>query len=349
VTRGNCSILLAAFLASHLRRGAFMRPRSRLIVVLAAVSILPGLAVLDARAGDPVPVAPLVCPDGGYERGDAPPRAHARWCERSSQSGMQRHGPYATWYPSGARQEEGEYRDGLKHGRWTVWTAQGSKESEGEYRGGLQHGRWTIWEHAERAEGEYRDGLREGVWTTWSDNGVKLAEGPYVSGRKQGVWTQWNPDGSKWEEAEFAANQRRGRWVAYQGGVKTFEGAYRNDLPDGRFTTWHPNGQKAGEADFLGGRPSGPFMTWHPNGQKSAEGRYGNDGPEGDFTFWDTQGRRRIVLRFADGRVIEFLVWDGHGRAITDDVERRAERDAYFDGDLNPLLILLAFLGPRVR
>jgi antitoxin component YwqK of YwqJK toxin-antitoxin module len=230
-----------------LRKRAFTRPRPRLIVFLAAVSILPGLRVDNADAGNPVALAQLAvaCLDGGRERGDAPPRGYARWCEKSDPFGVRRHGPYATWHPSGAKKEEGEYRDGWQHGRWTVWTTQGPKESEGEYRNGLKHGRWTTWEQGERTEGEYQHGLREGVWTTWSSSGVTLEEGPYVYGRKQGLWTQWYPDGSKQEQAEFVADQRHGRFIRYRAGIKASEATYRHNFPNGHVTMWHRNGHKS--------------------------------------------------------------------------------------------------------
>jgi len=219
--------------------------RPRLIVFLAAISILQGLGADDADAGNPVALAQLAlaCPDGGRERTDAPPGGYARWCEESGPFGVPRHGPYATWHPSGATKEEGEYLDGWQHGRWTVWTAQGSKESEGEYRNGLKHGRWTTWERGGRTEGEYQYGLRQGVWTTWSNSGVTLEEGPYVYGRRQGLWTQWYPDGSKQEEAEFVADQRHGRFIRYAAGIKTFETTYRRNFPNGHVTMWHRNGQ----------------------------------------------------------------------------------------------------------
>jgi len=319
--------------------------RPRLIVLLAAASIL------GALAGDPAALAQpaVTCPDGGYERGDAPPRGYARWCEKSGPSGVRRHGPYTAWHPSGAKKEEGEYRDGWKHGRWTVWTAQGPKESEGEYRNGLQHGRWILWERGERAEGEYRYGLREGTWTTWSNSGVKLAEGPYVWGRRQGLWTQWNPDGLKQEEAEYAADQRRGRWIRYRSGIKSAEGTYRNNFPDGHFIMWHRNGQKSGEADLRDGHPTGSFTAWHPTGQKSGEGRFSDKGPDGDLTFWDRQGRRRLVFRFMDGALMDLLAWDEHGHAIANADQVREHRDAYFDGQPNDFLIFLAIPGGRGR
>jgi len=335
-----------------LRRRAFTRPRPCLIVFLTAVSILPGLGVDDADAGNPVALAQLAvdCPDGGRERGDGPPRGYARWCEKSGPFGVQRHGPYATWHPSGAMKEEGEYRDGRQHGRWTVWTAQGGKESEGEYRNGLKHGRWTTWERGERTEGEYQYGLREGVWTTWSSSGVTLAEGPYVYGRKQGLWTQWNPDGSKQEEAEFLADQRHGRFIRYSAGIKASETTYRHNVPNGHVTMWHRNGQKSGEADLRDGHPTGAFTAWHPTGLKMGEGQYTADrGPDGDFTFWDPQGRRRVVFRFMNGALVALLAWDEHGRAIANAVEVRQHRDAYFDGHPNDFLMFLAILGGRGR
>jgi len=330
-----------------LRRSAFTRPRPRLIVFLAAISILQGLAADDADAGNPVALAQLAvaCPDGGRERGDAPPRGYARWCEKSGPFGVPHHGPYATWHPSGATKEEGEYLDGWQQGRWTVWTAQGSKESEGEYRNGLKHGRWTTWERGERTEGEYQYGLRQGVWTTWSNSGVTLEEGPYVYGRRQGLWTQWYPDGSKQEEAEFVADQRHGRFIRYAAGIKTFETTYRRNFPNGHVTMWHRNGQKPGEADLRDSRPTGAFTAWHLTGQKMGEGRYTDQGPDGDFTFWDPQGRRRLVYRFMNGALVALLAWDEHGRAIANAVEVHQHRDAYFDGHPNDFLMFLAILG----
>src|SRR5204863_4139173 len=46
----------------------------------------------------------FACPSPARASGDAPRRGHTRWCEM----GAVRHGPYAAWYPSSAKKEEGQ-------------------------------------------------------------------------------------------------------------------------------------------------------------------------------------------------------------------------------------------------
>jgi hypothetical protein len=110
-------------------RNLWLRPGLALptaaLVFLTTVSTPPGPAaaagpwsavVVDAHTGSPIAPAAVAftCPAGAQVAGDAPPRGDARWCEKSGPSGVHRHGPYMAWHPSGAKKEEGEYRDATR-------------------------------------------------------------------------------------------------------------------------------------------------------------------------------------------------------------------------------------------
>ena len=85
----------------------------------------------------------------------------------------EKHGPWVSWYPSGQRHAEGEYRNDVQVGKFTWWYANGQKA----------------------LEGVYIDGEQEGKWVWWHENGQKSILGEYTKGHPSGRWTWWNEDG----------------------------------------------------------------------------------------------------------------------------------------------------------
>ncbi len=99
----------------------------------------------------------------------------------------EKHGPWATWYPSGQMRLQGEYRHDQEHGKFTWWHSNGQKAAEGVYDNGDQKQEWT--------------------W--WHQNGLKSIQGEYNSGGPSGRWTWWQDDGKVAQRADFTHSKGR--------------------------------------------------------------------------------------------------------------------------------------------
>ncbi|MCX6134862.1 MAG: hypothetical protein NTU47_13700 [Ignavibacteriales bacterium] len=133
-------------------------------------------------------------------------------------------GKYESFYPTGARQAAGEFKNGDSVGVWEEWYLYGGKRFEKTYgpRGRVT-GRSVAWmpngdtlevhtcnESGElegrhvvywpdtgemREEGEFRGGKRQGLWQAWYRNGRSKYAREYEAGRSVGTWTEFGQDG----------------------------------------------------------------------------------------------------------------------------------------------------------
>jgi antitoxin component YwqK of YwqJK toxin-antitoxin module len=75
------------------------------------------------------------------------------------------HGPSITWYESGSKESEGEYRDGARSGPWLYWHDNGRLSGRGTFVDGKPDGAWDRFD---------RDGAPAG--TTHYRNGIEVRE-----------------------------------------------------------------------------------------------------------------------------------------------------------------------------
>ncbi|OHB79190.1 MAG: hypothetical protein A2W31_07750, partial [Planctomycetes bacterium RBG_16_64_10] len=96
-----------------------------------------------------------------------------------------------------------------KHGLWTSWYATGQKKLQGEYRHDLQVSTFTWWHPNGQiaAEGTYDEGRQVGKWTWWHPNGQKSIQGEFASGGPSGRWTWWKEDGKVAQRADFSLSK----------------------------------------------------------------------------------------------------------------------------------------------
>lgn len=111
----------------------------------------------------------------------------ARFATYTTEGSDERHGVWASWYPSGQPQMSGSYENDVEVGKFTWWYANGQKALEGNYEDGKPHGTWT--------------------W--WHDNGQKSTEGEYANGSPTGPWTWWQDDGKVVQSADFSNAQEQ--------------------------------------------------------------------------------------------------------------------------------------------
>ncbi|HWB10882.1 MAG TPA: toxin-antitoxin system YwqK family antitoxin [Pirellulales bacterium] len=93
-----------------------------------------------------------------------------------------------------------------KHGVWVSWYQSGQKQMQGEYRNDLQVGKFEWWyENGQIAlRGKYDSGKQVGKWTWWHPNGQKSTQGEYADGNPTGRWRWWDTNGRVHETADLS-------------------------------------------------------------------------------------------------------------------------------------------------
>lgn len=155
----------------------------------------------------------ISCPPGTTERGGAPPKYAATWCEKR---GGVRHGPIVGYTRSGRVLYEGHLADGVWHGIVRGFGADGEPLGAVAIHRGT--GSWKMWHENGRLaeEGAYKAGKKVGAWAAFHDNGAKAVEGTYADGLESGVFRWWSPRGELVAEIEYD----KGR---YHGTARTFD------------------------------------------------------------------------------------------------------------------------------
>ncbi len=80
------------------------------------------------------------------------------------------------FYPNGAKEMEGEYKDGVRHGKWVFWYSTGQKWSEGIYKNGKREQEGIVWHPNGKIQikGIYKDGLMVGEWLHYDSLGIEI-------------------------------------------------------------------------------------------------------------------------------------------------------------------------------
>ncbi len=131
-----------------------------------------------ALAASPVQ---LNCPAGTKQTGGSDATHDMTMCVKSEgpDKGTP-HGPTVLFYPSGAKQAEGQAENGFRSGKWTLYDEKGNKTGTAMFKGGNFHGE-VVELHPNgkvRKVEQYADGLREGTAKEFSADGklVKVTE-----------------------------------------------------------------------------------------------------------------------------------------------------------------------------
>ena len=102
------------------------------------------------------------------------------------------HGTYITWFESGRKFSEQDYRDGKAEGRTTYWHENGQKSAEGMYHQGQPIGTWISWHQNGQKETscDYVNGEKEGRCLWWDDQGKPVDAVEYVHGKPRAI-VEW--------------------------------------------------------------------------------------------------------------------------------------------------------------
>ena len=88
------------------------------------------------------------------------------------------YGKVISYYESGAKLQEGTYKNEIKTGKWVLYYEDGNKAAEGNYKDWEMDGKWMEYHKngAKRGEGNYKNGERDGKWVWYDENEKMLME-----------------------------------------------------------------------------------------------------------------------------------------------------------------------------
>lgn len=214
---------------------------------------------------------------------------HARSCipaHRGAYKLGKKHGPWVSWYQTGAYQEKGSYTEGVKQGLWSFYHQEGNKIKEGQMLDGKEQGMWQEWLHTGQKwrDSEFKDGVRQG-----SDELACLSEnGTWLVDHKERV-----------ESCQrFGYQTIIAQKNYYETGALLRRDTYNlKGEKTGLTQSFHPTGEVLVEGQMIGGRPEGVFKYLKPSGE-----------PMGPSSIIN-QGTGKWVAYHASGKVAEQGEW----------------------------------------
>lgn len=272
------------------------------------------------------------CPDESVVRGyPSVAGALATYCATSLEPSV-RHGPFASFYPSGKLLATGDYMLGDPHGEWRTYHENGQVQSQGQYSMGVRDGAWTF----RRADGallreETLSGGVRRMWTEYDHDaeglvafeafravpgkgavsegraGRRLASGDsltgtFLGGKADGVWEAKTKAGLVTLRLTMAAGFAEGAYSArWSGaGAASAEGQLLKTLPQGEWLLHTRGGQSLAQAVFEKGLLR-KLTVYHESGQIRLAGELLDGAPHGKWTLSRADGSVETTGTYAKG------------------------------------------------
>jgi antitoxin component YwqK of YwqJK toxin-antitoxin module len=207
-------------------------------------------------------------------------------------------GPWRSYHPNGALEEEGQYQQGIKTGRWRTF---------------YDHAQPQGLSPAGEGEVERPVGLKDEL--TFSDQG--MPEGAYLS---------LYEDGTLSVTGAFSGGSRTGPWrFHYQNGQVAIEAHYNMGMRSGPWREWHWLASPKVKGQHLINRKDGVWEEYHNNGKLKAKGRYLKGKKEGPWALFWYSGEpwRTVMYEGGVAREEEPLACEMISGAWSEDLEAR--------------------------
>lgn len=143
------------------------------------------IAVMVAPAAFASSPVKLNCPAGTVQKGGSDARHDIVACVKSGE-GFKPHGPMVFFYPSGAKESEGQAENGFRTGLWTLYDEKGNKTGTAMFKRGNFHGE-VVELHPNgkvRKVEQYVNGLREGTAKEFSEDGRLVKQTEYRNNKE---------------------------------------------------------------------------------------------------------------------------------------------------------------------
>ncbi len=256
---------------------------------------------------------------------------HARSCipaHKGAYKAGKKHGPWATWYHTGAYQEKGSYVDGVKQGTWSFYHQEGNKIKEGVMVDGKEDGTWQEWLHTGQKwrDSEFKQGIRQGEdelnclkqngsWLvdhkervescqrfsyqtiiaqkTYYENGALLRRESYnLQGEKTGLTQSFHPSGELLVEGQMLGGRPEGTFTYLKPSGEPMGPSSIINQGTGKWTAYHASGAVAEQGEWMLGLPTGEWKTFYDHG-----------GLESTMSYREGRRQGRYVRYYRDGTI----------------------------------------------
>ena len=264
---------------------------------------------------------------------------HARSCipaHRGAYKAGKKHGPWVTWYQTGAYREKGMYIDGIKQGNWSLYHQEGNKIKEGLMRDGKEQGTWQEWLHTGQKwrNVEFKDGVRQGVdelaclsldgnWLvdhkertescqrldyrtivakkTYYETGALLRRDTYNNkGGQTGLTQSFHPTGELLVEGQMEGGRPEGTFKYLKPSGEEMGSASTINQGTGKWTAYHASGVIAEQGEWLVGYPAGKWKTFYDHGGLESTVVYQDGRRNGIYKRYYRDGTVELEGKFLD-------------------------------------------------
>lgn len=222
----------------------------------------------------------------------ATPDAFAQTWEGKNDDDGNRHGTWTqTDDGSGITLEIHNYRHGVLHGPASYFHPSGRKNYDTIYKDGVHQGAFTSYHdnenNSQRLKGTHTDGRESGEWTEWHSNGNKRSTINYFNGRPHGAASFYFASGGKETTTEYRNGVLHGPYVGYfdnGDNSQRYEGQHTDNVRSGSWTEWHSNGQMASISNYHAGKLHGSAEFFHRSGQPHYKTNYNLEQHHGPYS-----------------------------------------------------------------
>jgi antitoxin component YwqK of YwqJK toxin-antitoxin module len=245
-------------------------------------------------------------------------------------------GRLVSLFPSGHREFEGEFTNGMLSGAYTRYKdvkGETSLREKGTYNSGILDGPVTLYFDKDKVFAEisvkmgiidgpvkkfhlngsveescqFQAGARVGSCKVFSAEGKTIVSGNYDGGKRQGLWEEWYTNGQPKRVANYQSGKLNGEILSYhQNGKIAKKESYKNNLLDGPSSHYDPNGSIKGSAEYKANVKSGSMKIYYPNGRVEMEANFKDGRKDGlQKKFYDT-GEIAEETNYSEGRQVGF-------------------------------------------
>jgi antitoxin component YwqK of YwqJK toxin-antitoxin module len=187
------------------------------------------------------------------------------------------------FYKNGAKESEGETKEGKKQGRWISYWVEGGKKDEQNFINGIAEGAFVTYfkEGSISSRGSYANGYLSGLYESYYYNGKVERKCIYVNGIIHGKIYTYNDNGILIQEQFFKYGEEEGMQYTFNdSGVKIMEIGYKDgdELKDGKYALWNGDGVQVCRGRYKMGKKIGVWKTWSAKGELNSISKYDRNG-----------------------------------------------------------------------
>ncbi|MBF5059556.1 hypothetical protein NEPTK9_001070 [Candidatus Neptunochlamydia vexilliferae] len=213
-------------------------------------------------------------------------------------------GPYKSWFPDGALQNDCHYASGQFEGEQKQYYPSGQIKLFGHYKNKVRDGLFEQWyEDGNPAlRAVFKEGNKDGEFVEWYSNGQMRLKKHFVNSLFHGEQREWHEDGVLRLEARYDQGKKDGTFRSWaENGVLIFEGTFDQDRPMGAHIAYYDSGDKMEVFHFLDGKKEGKHEQYYPDGQLKVVETFKGDLLEGEAMGYYEDGSQMFIRHFSKG------------------------------------------------